>query len=520
LSSVPAWRGVRGGDRRRRTLARCRSFLAVAILVSLTSAPRAQTESELQLGFTNKLDYRRLDQEDLTEEALRNRGELTAHRGVFGAWIRLESLQISDATSYDPFGEGDDEFPGEQRIDRTELTKRAFTLDTERVRATIGDFSYAFGRGLMLTVFEDEALNFDSQLEGLLARFHHERGSVTALGGSKDENRFRAVFVEPERFGPLRVGAGFVEAWGGGQETNILDRERHVGGLLELAWGPATLYGELTGRDFPGRNGRGEDDESGHGAFAQAIVSAKGITVSGEARDFFKFEHDFNNPPTTLRQQAWTLLNRVHGTVIADIPNRDVNGYLVEVEYAHDYFTTFHGSASWLDQDDEPNEFRSLYGEARTTWQERISLTGAAAESEFEFGSVFEERIGGFSEVVYELDDRNSLTGAIEWNEVTRSDAATQAFEFPAEFRERIFSLSWGRSPWLSATVTYEDSTDPDTVEPRDDWVTVLTEIAVSENHNLTLSLGSERGGWKCSGGVCFFEPAFEGLKVNWIARY
>ena len=34
------------------------------------------------------------------------------------------------------------------------------------------------------------------------------------------------------------------------------------------------------------------------------------------------------------------------------------------------------------------------------------------------------------------------------------------------------------------------------------------------------LSYGSERGGWKCTGGVCFFEPEFEGFKVKWVGRF
>ena len=164
------------------------------------------------------------------------------------------------------------------------------------------------------------------------------------------------------------------------------------------------------------------------------------------------------------------------------------------------------------------DEFWELYGEAKTNWGERVSLTAAAAETELTIGTVFDERLAGFGEAVFEIDDVQSLTFGGEWAEVRVSDELTRAYELPAEFRDRLFSFSYGRSPWLNLTLTYEDTTDEE--ETRDDWFSVLAEISLADHHDLNISYGSERGGWKCSGGVCFFEPEFEGLKVRWVARY
>ena len=113
-----------------------------------------------------------------------------------------------------------------------------------------------------------------------------------------------------------------------------------------------------------------------------------------------------------------------------------------------------------------------------------------------------------------------SLSGSVEWSEIVESSRQAQAFEFPTEYRERIAAVSWGRSPWLNLTVSYEDTTEEDVDSDRDSWVTVFAEVAVANGHDVILSAGSERGGWKCTGGVCFFEPEFEGLKVKWVARF
>ncbi|MBZ0270351.1 DUF6029 family protein [bacterium] len=500
---------------RRRT-----GLAAVLAAIALTAATSAEAQ-DLSINASNKMEYRRLDQDGVREEALRNRLEVSAYQGMFGAWVRFESLQISNGSVYDPYGVAEEGLTEVQRFDRTELTKRLFTVDAGDVRAEIGDVSHTFGRGLMLSVFEDEALNYDTRLEGLRARFSHERGTATVIAGSNEGNRFRGAFVEPDYVGPVRMGAGFVEAWGGGSGSTVLPREQHVGAFAELVGGPGSIYGEYAERSFPGlENGAGYMGGPGHGAFLAGECTAYDVTVSGEFRDFYRFEQDYNDAPTTLRQHTWTVPNRVNGQVLADIQDDDVRGYLAQVEYAYDYFHTLQASWSKLDRGDNDDQFWEAYGEAKGNWREKVFLTAAGAESELQYGAEFEERLSGFGEAVVELDDRNSISLGVEWSEVQKSSDATAAYEFPEEFRERIFSASWGRSPWLNLTISYEDSTEDDPDSDKDSWITLLAEIAVADNHDLTLSAGSERGGWKCTGGVCFYEPEFEGLKVKWVARF
>ncbi|NNE43898.1 MAG: hypothetical protein HKN12_06800, partial [Gemmatimonadetes bacterium] len=465
------------------------------------------------------------DQRDQREEVFRNRLEVTAREGIFSAWVRLESVQLSNANIYDPFLVAGEEIPGEeQRIDETEVSRRWITLDDGPWRATAGHFSNVHGRGLALSVFEDEELNFDTRLEGFRGSYRSDRGTVTALAGSHDGNRFRGVFLDPVPFdtpvGPVRAGASLVEAWGGGVGSEIADREQHWGALAEWTVGPASLYGEYVQRDFPGRNGAGALRTEGHGAFVSALASFGNVTVSGEFRDMFRFEHPYNDPPTSLRQQTWTLLNRETGQALQDIPDDDLAGYSGEVEYLAGFFTTFLASFGRLDAENSDDQFWEFYGEAKTTWKERVFFTAAAAESEFEFGTAFDERLSYFGEIVTDIDDRSSLAVGFEFADARIVDRVTQDFVAPEEFEERIFFVSFGRSPWLQLTVTHETSTEEDIEGTRDDWTTLLAEIAVADGHDVQISYGAERGGWKCTGGVCFFEPEFEGLKLKWIGRY
>lgn len=494
--------------------------LLTLALILAPAVRAAADEIPLRFGVTNKLDYRRLDQDARRDEAFRNRLEVTGTQGIFSAWIRLETLEISDANVYDPFGATEPQPGEEQAVDSTRVSKRALTVNGDRFQVIAGDFSFVFGRGLALSVFEDEELNFDNRLEGIRASYRGDAGTLTGLAGDNEGNRFRGLFAESRTVGPLRSGASFVEAWGSGAATEITDREMQWGGFGEVTAGPASVYGEYVLRDFRGRNGRGILGTEGHGGFVSALASVGGLTVSGEYRDMYRFEHGYNDPPTSLKQHPWTLLSRESGQAIQDIPDNDVKGYLGEAEYSAGLFTTFSASVGRIDRDHSTDDFWETYGEAKTTWKEKLFVTGATAESELRFGNQFEERIGGFGELVVDLDGVNSLTFGTEWVSARRSNTVTQAYEFPEEFRERVFSASYGRSPWLQLTMTYEDTTEQDTGEPRDDWLSLLAEIAVAEGQDVQLSYGSERGGWKCTGGVCFFEPEFEGLKVKWIGRW
>jgi hypothetical protein len=488
-----------------------------AVLGAGIAGVAAAEEPELRLDATNKLDYRRHDRGDVREEAFRNRLEVAGDRGPFSLWVRLESLQMSNRNVYDPFGVGGAELGEDVRVDRTEVTRRAFTFAGDSFRGTAGDFTYIFGRGLLFAAFEDEELNYDTRLDGVSAQLDHELGTLRALGGSDHGNRLRGVFAEPRAFGPVRVGAGFVEAWCRGVSTGVRIREQSAGGLAELTWGPGSLYGEYVHRAFPGTR-ESASEEAGHGGFVGGLVSVWDVTLSGEFRDYERFEHDYHDPPTALRQHTWTLLNRVNGSVQEDLDDDDVRGWLAEADWSAGLFTSVSASWSAAETRESDDDYWELYAELKTTWREKLFFALAGAESELTLGTLFDERIGGFGEIVAELDDVSSLTVGAEWNEVRLSDETTRAFRHPIEYRDQVFSLSYGRSPWLTLTGSLERTTDP--AETSDNWFSVLAEVALAEHHDLQVSYGSERGGWKCAGGVCFFEPEFEGLKLRWIARY
>ncbi|MDP6461556.1 MAG: DUF6029 family protein, partial [Gemmatimonadota bacterium] len=90
--------------------------------------------------------------------------------------------------------------------------------------------------------------------------------------------------------------------------------------------------------------------------------------------------------------------------------------------------------------------------------------------------------------------------------------------QYPREWRDRILNLTYARSPWLTMTLSHEDTTDEE--QERSDWLFLQAEIMLDSGNDVVLTAGSERGGWKCSGGVCWYEPEFQGVKVKWVSRF
>jgi hypothetical protein len=54
----------------------------------------------------------------------------------------------------------------------------------------------------------------------------------------------------------------------------------------------------------------------------------------------------------------------------------------------------------------------------------------------------------------------------------------------------------------------------------RRDWLIGTLDMALGDNHNLSLSVGSRREGKVCAGGVCVDKPALNGWEIKLLSRF
>ena len=72
--------------------------------------------------------------------------------------------------------------------------------------------------------------------------------------------------------------------------------------------------------------------------------------------------------------------------------------------------------------------------------------------------------------------------------------------------------------PRVTLTASVEQTTEAET--ERDAWVFGDIRLKLEQDFEVTIGGGTERGGKKCSGGVCYTEPEFEVVRIRFSAFF
>lgn len=118
-------------------------------------------------------------------------------------------------------------------------------------------------------------------------------------------------------------------------------------------------------------------------------------------------------------------------------------------------------------------------------------------------------------EIKYSLTNKYTLTfiNETQWesNSINISDK---------NFMNQFNSLTFSISPVLNFTVSSEFTDNQDEPTGKKSWYTVDASYKLNESNTFGLSYGSERGGLKCTNGICRFVQPFEGFRVSIATQY
>jgi hypothetical protein len=104
-----------------------------------------------------------------------------------------------------------------------------------------------------------------------------------------------------------------------------------------------------------------------------------------------------------------------------------------------------------------------------------------------------------------------TLSGEREWN------SEWQGYQTYERWVEDTAVLGIEMLPNVTVTTTYERTTSP--IEAHENWVFCQLGFHLAHGHEVSLAYGRQRGGLKCSSGVCRVEPEFEGARLSVILR-
>jgi hypothetical protein len=488
------------------------------LLLVVGAAARAQQVNGVTVEGSNIARYDAGREVD-TRQAAFDYPDNTMARRFFENRLQLDvyyrSLRAGGRLLYFRPSAGDqyrDGLTNESRIDKRFLEA---TLDPLIIRA--GHFSDMWGHGLAFSATENRDLYFDSELDGVHAKLDFGPLSAVAFRGTSQEGRL----VHQAELTGARVGSQF-----GGQSLayNYLFIEEgaypefHVSSLdWRVSSGPLTLIGERAWDEavLPRKPQRG------HATYVGLQMSLIGWSLALDYKDYdYHVVTPFQNPATVYREVGPRLLQGRYPHVLN---TEDEVGYQGELagHLTQTTYTTFHYSlSSHHDRSQDFVPVPTLKEKNAPYWE-----MFASVEQDLPHDRDLYVEVGGNEETVVEWQQRKWLwlrfSMPCGWKQQldveSESLLITSRTRDDQKFVDQLFSLEWESGRGVSLTAQYVFTND-DALKHQEGrgWPSVEGGFNLGEGrHRLLVFYGRERGGLRCSNGVCRQVQAFSGLRLT-----
>jgi hypothetical protein len=481
-------------------------FLCAFSFFSYTSAQEME-QNTFSISASNQLEYSTNNKTH--KDIFHNWTDLNLGFGIYTSNLRYEAHQ-----------------PDDWGVNWQKLSFRNIHLSSEPFDITAGNYYVIIGRGLILRSYENRDLRYDNNLDGVEGSVDYEGFHLTLLSGTA-QGRYERLSD------PLQAIDGKISAtdWlvlgGSYLRTHITDLGlvRLFGGNISLSLPHVDCYGEAVKKDNPSGEYIQKD---GEGYYFSTNIYTTGIGLTFEFKDYLRFDFSnqdvtFNNPPALTREHVYTLLNRHanildlsdEGGIQAEITTSPVEQLSVLVNYSNTSDRK-ERRGHFLPVFPDRLVFTEVYGETEYDIKDKATVKAGFSrmENRDELGAPV--WLAPVFDLTYYLSERNSLNFILEhlW---------TDKFEGKLTYYDQILSLSFSHSPLASLTFAYERTTEWRVSENwlgKKNWFMATLDMALGDNHNLSLGVGSRRQGKVCSGGICVDKPALDGFEIKLLSRF
>ncbi len=414
--------------------------------------------------------------------------------------------------------------PSEEGDRSNDIKHRFFEFNTGGVSVRAGHFYGLFGRGLVFNSYEDRTVRVDTRLDGVKASYQNGRVSAIAFSGSPllRELDIRALDVEYNPIGKLHMAATgltyrpdeFQDAAGNVHRENVSAirvRETFSFGdfYVENGW--------KTGHDF---NPISDSTDFGRALYGNVNLYRGPFSISWEYSDYERFEvvsradgvTALNRPPALAREFTWTLLNRAPHTLNAN----DEKGQNLDLMYTGNNGWTLLASGADIERHDGSTVYQLGYFSLEQERMGDFRLLGAFGYQE---SDGLRQTVG--AEVTWFASESTAWTVQAEQQHVRLG--AGPGFDLGA-YDQQWYRVEYETAPhWAFAAILetnnkYDDQRAPN--EASGPFPSGQITYTLSQGGSLNLWGGQRQAGFLCSGGVCKFEPEFEGVELFGVFRY
>lgn len=473
--------------------------------------------------------------------------------------------------------------PPEYGVEFQGLRKRYVEFAHDDLSLRAGDSYTLFGKGLALNLFDNRTLAFDTGIDGLKAEYRTRFLRVAATGGdityrdildlSRTEHyRLRAATLELQPYPFMMVGVSMVSGKSDfpppsyPREAAQFDIPEFFGraemgdftAMVEYAEKRTTVYGK-------------DGTHRGTAFYGSVSYAGEGFGLSIEYKDYRYGIADpyqrtnpnratralaFQNAPICHKEYSQTLLSRYPHLVDFN----DEVGYHMDLDYVLEDQLTGSVSAavasrhySFAPTGDTSASFLPLYGstarrgsflptlspayspfwEIYADWQYYLEEGGtdyvllALGRRSEETADELAANILGKAKV-----DATRSTSVVTSGQYTLGDGWVLKGEFEQqwvreekntgvpEFQNHLVALGVSLSPTYTVTVRCEWSSDEGTADGNKSWFAVDAGYKLGDHHNLTLTVGADRGGQVCANGVCRVVNPFHGVRASILSYF
>jgi hypothetical protein len=453
--------------------------------------------------------------------------------------------------------------------------------DGLNVRA--GDYWEVISRGLTMNVFEDRTQFYDTGIDGVKAFYKHTFGDkhpvkvkAEVLGGTLAYNDFadptrvevynvRDGNFEISPFKMLNIGTNYVYAYGtiptSSDTTSI--KAYLPEGYLSFNYNNLQLFASYAHKQIttaPNVSYPVPISAKGDGFYSSLSYSMPklGVTLDYKNYRFDLTDPDnrsndrptkmlpFQNPPTVVKEHSSTLISR--NPHIVDF--NDEVGAQVDIVYAPKDNITFNVNAAvasrHYDYSKTTNAGKVVYARIERSGNYMPSMDKQFspyweiyAEGEYYANKNLYTKIAFDRQNAVTYNYTNPLASEIlKVNtipvEVRYSLSKEYTLKFIVEnqwvennirvgdktYMNNLVSVSVSRSPNISATVSAEVTNDNEEPTGKKSWYIGEVSYKFNSTNSLTVSYGTERGGLKCTNGICRFVRPFEGFRATLSTKF
>ncbi len=374
---------------------------------------------------------------------------------------------------------------------------------------TLGNYYAMFGRGLTLRTYEDRNLRVDNNLLGARLELKLKRLKAQVLTGKmRDKYNRRKEWLagsdaEFKVNSSLKVGSSYLYQF---KPQYFKNQTGLWAGRINFTPGIFDLYLEVAKPQW-----------SKAFSYYSAISGYwQNWTVLLELKNYDKLSFqnayltEYNAAPSLTREQPFSMLNR-HPHFLNQ---NDETGYQLEINYTPFPELQFIGNHAQTFTHDKHRIFQEYYLEMIHYWGQSLEYH-LVFDWNFDF-STNTQNITPIFDATFDLTRKDQLHFSVQHQHTQNK------FDF-SEYDNELLLLEYSRSPWLSFGLVgeYTNKYQIRNVQmDRHQWLYGQLTLSFWKNQRLSILYGTRREGFICVGGICRYEPEFEGVEIKLTNRF